>query len=191
MFVPKNEFTLINNVKNDVLLNVKALGQRIHFQFNPNKLLLVLVLLVFAKLVAATPREAIVNDVEWHKYYCADAKVVCASGKTWDDFTEEHNVNFHYNNPILKLLGTYAFTFGNDVYFAEEKVPMRIRMHEYRHVQQFERDGVFVFVVKYFYEYFSNLLSGMSENDAYENISYELDAQSAEDYTRPDQELAR
>jgi len=148
-------------------------------------------ILAIVVLVDITPRDKIENDVAWHSYYCADAFRLCETEKTWDDFSEEYGVTYHYNNPILKFLGNYAFTFGNDVYFSDSSISMEIRKHEYRHVQQYQRDGVLVLAIKYASEYIWGLMNGLSDLEAYNNISYEIDARDTEKYVSPEQELVR
>lgn len=63
-----------------------------------------------------------------------------------------------------------------------EDVSDRLRRHEEKHREQFARDGVVGFVIRYFSEYvWYRGFRRMSHHNAYVNISYEKEAIAAEE----------
>lgn len=56
----------------------------------------------------------------------------------------------------------------------------RIVRHEQKHVEQIKTIGVFKFYGFYLIEYVRNLLKFRNHKDAYENISFEIEARKAE-----------
>jgi len=91
-------------------------------------------------------------------------------------------LNEHYSHWLPKLLNVTGITIMNHIFYAIPKkdVSDKIRKHEAQHVNQYKEDGVIFFFLRYFYEYFKNRLKGQSRFEAYQNISYEVEARKAE-----------
>jgi hypothetical protein len=83
--------------------------------------------------------------------------------------------------PLL-MRGVVAITLGRWIYVAADAtLPIRFVRHELAHVRQINRLGLIRFYWRYVCEYLSNRRGGMSAADAYRNISFEIEAQAAED----------
>jgi hypothetical protein len=83
-----------------------------------------------------------------------------------------------YNSFIPKILQVDGVTIGKYIFvsYAKESVSEVLINHETIHYFQIKKDGILKFYCKYFKEYFSNRLKGMSHYKAYVNISYEKEA---------------
>lgn len=92
-----------------------------------------------------------------------------------------------YNHWLPKMLkDTVAITLYPFVLYAEGEgyvwSESTVVEHETVHVRQIRKLGVFRFYVTYWIEYFCNrYLLGMSEDDAYENVSFEKEAYATEE----------
>jgi hypothetical protein len=79
-----------------------------------------------------------------------------------------------------------AITRENDIYFAPGRYDPHSRAgialigHETAHVGQYAEYGDLGFVLKYGSEYLAGRLRGMSEKEAYEDISFEWKARAKE-----------
>lgn len=85
-----------------------------------------------------------------------------------------------YNSWIAQVLGVSAITLYPFVFFAGAKASAELMRHELRHIEQIETVGVWRFYVSYLLYYFAGRVMGMSADDAYENICWEVDARNAE-----------
>lgn len=85
--------------------------------------------------------------------------------------------------PFL-MKGVVAITLGRRIYVAAEVAEertIRFIRHELAHVRQINRLGLLRFYWRYFREYIANRRSGMTPSVAYRNISFEIEALSAEE----------
>ena len=90
---------------------------------------------------------------------------------------ERDNLKEHYNHWLPKLIRVNAVTLGQHVFYTEKKLEVsdRLRRHEKEHTKQYKRDGIAKFLLRYFYEYLKGRLKGMNHDEAYLNISYEIE----------------
>lgn len=75
----------------------------------------------------------------------------------------------------MKLMKFYGWTsFWNTIYYLDEESFKNYRLykHEMKHIEQMQKDGKFVFGVKYLY-FISTV--------GYENNPYEIEARKAEE----------
>ncbi len=75
---------------------------------------------------------------------------------------------------------TIAITLGRRVYVAAEHATEAVVRHELVHVRQAGELGMARFVVKYVAEYLRNRRQGMTHDEAYRAISFEVEAFAAE-----------
>ncbi|MBA5873202.1 MAG: DUF4157 domain-containing protein [Nitrospira sp. CR1.2] len=101
-------------------------------------------------------------------------------------------VDIHESLPSYARDNVVAITRGNDIYFAPGRYDPHSRAgialigHETAHVGQYAEYGDLGFVLKYGSEYLAGRLQGMSEKEAYENISFEWKARAKERQIRDD-----
>lgn len=95
---------------------------------------------------------------------------------------ENRAIKSIYNHWLPVLLGAGGVTIGHTIYYAKpkEQVPTWMIRHEMAHIEQYRRYGTVLFLILYFYEYLQNRKKGMNHNDAYMNISFEIEARKAE-----------
>ena len=80
-----------------------------------------------------------------------------------------------------------GITLGTRVFIEEEafgpnqELDLNLAVHEATHVVQYVRDGTFGFLTRYLWEYRKNLSQGMTQNQAYRAISYEVEAYTVGD----------
>ena len=86
-----------------------------------------------------------------------------------------------FRSRLAGLLGVEAIVLYPFILYRSDKIQIGLRRHEWQHVIQVRRDGVLKFYLKYLWEYVAGRLKGMSHHDAYENISYEIEARLAQD----------
>jgi len=84
---------------------------------------------------------------------------------------------------ILKLFNASAITFGKRIYFSKplnqnDTSTIFLIAHELVHVEQYKKNGVILFLLKYLRELIRNLIIHRSFITAYKNISFEEDAYS-------------
>jgi len=79
----------------------------------------------------------------------------------------------------FKLTGHNAFTFRNHI-FTMRPDDQRLIMHELVHVAQYKKYGTIDFLKQYFSEYKINKKSGLSKNESYRMISFEVAAREIE-----------
>ena len=84
------------------------------------------------------------------------------------------------SSKLAKLLRVEAITIYPTIYFRMTEPSDDLVVHEMVHIEQQKRDGLFKFVVRYFKEYLLGLKNGLSDYDAYRNISYEKEAFKAQ-----------
>jgi hypothetical protein len=87
-----------------------------------------------------------------------------------------------YSSWIPELLGVFAITLSNRIYFreAQKDVSTSLVRHELTHVNQIMKEGTVGFYGQYIYEYFKGRFSGLGHHKAYLNISYEIEARDNE-----------
>lgn len=90
-------------------------------------------------------------------------------------------VKHHYNHWLPKLIKANAVTIGNNIYYKQNVIPEWLVRHELKHVEQYRTRGVLGFLLVYLYEYLIGRIIGKSHQDAYEDISFEIEAREAED----------
>ncbi len=86
--------------------------------------------------------------------------------------TVKHKVASGLGLWLMKRTGTFGFTsLWGTIYYLDSNLihNKRLRAHEMTHIEQMERDGKFVFSVKYLW---NNLRYG------YENNPYEIEARA-------------
>lgn len=76
--------------------------------------------------------------------------------------------------------GTMAITLGRRVYIAAEHATEAVLRHELVHVRQVGELGLSRFLVKYVKEYIRNRRCGLSHDESYRAISFEVEAFAAE-----------
>jgi hypothetical protein len=91
-------------------------------------------------------------------------------------------VKYVFGSWLPPLLGASAVIIFNRIYFANNvgEVPEKLFAHEHAHVKQIDRLGVFTFYYLYFKEYVKGRLIGKKHWEAYNNISFEIEARKAE-----------
>ena len=72
-----------------------------------------------------------------------------------------------------------AFTFRNHI-FTTRPYDQRLIMHELVHVDQYKKIGTIKYLKQYFTEYRINKKSGLSKNESYRMISFEIQARLIE-----------
>lgn len=93
-------------------------------------------------------------------------------------------VKQHYNYRWLSWFGINAITIGNRIFYSCKEPPDWLRQHEFAHVKQFRRIapfgimpiGVILFYLRYWIEFVLGLICYRSVVDAYEKISFEIEA---------------
>ena len=93
-----------------------------------------------------------------------------------------------YKSKLAKTIGKlngykqFAITINQTTYYSvtKEKVNDRWKRHEDKHKEQYKEDGIVKFLCKYLYEYLKCRIKGLNHNQAYLNISYEIEAREAE-----------
>jgi hypothetical protein len=75
---------------------------------------------------------------------------------------------------------TIAITLGRRVYLSAEHASEAVLRHELVHVRQVAELGLVRFVVRYVAEYMRNRRRGMSHDESYRAISFEVEAFAAE-----------
>lgn len=86
-----------------------------------------------------------------------------------------------YNHWLPPRLGAAAVTIGYTIYYAEsfDYVPKNLRRHEFKHIEQIDNLGIFWFYHNYFLQYILGRLQGLNHWDAYEKITFEVEARAA------------
>lgn len=83
--------------------------------------------------------------------------------------------------------GVIAITLGRRIYLGRavaersQAYVERLMRHELAHVRQVNRHGVVLFLIRYVSEFLRLLWRYRSFNDAYSNISFEVEARAAEE----------
>jgi hypothetical protein len=62
------------------------------------------------------------------------------------------------------------------IFFREKNPSEDLVRHEEIHLMQYKKDGAIKFYSSYIYQYIKNLIRYKNHNDAYRNISYEVEA---------------
>lgn len=88
----------------------------------------------------------------------------------------------YYNCKFPNLIQASAVTIGNRIYYSfdELEVPRNIRIHERKHVEQYNKDGVLGFLLKYSFYYLLGRYRGLNHWQSYYDIPYEVEAFEAE-----------
>jgi hypothetical protein len=90
---------------------------------------------------------------------------------------------------LTRILGADAVTLGHRIFLsraASSEIERRtlsgarLLAHELAHVDQYARDGVIRFLLRYAVAYARGRRSGLAHRDAYAAIPYELEATRAE-----------
>lgn len=97
-----------------------------------------------------------------------------------DKIILEHN-NISLAGIILKLFNASAITFGNKIYFPKpidqnDPGTVYLIVHELVHVEQYKKNGMILFLLKYLNELIRNLITYRRFIPAYKNISFEKEA---------------
>lgn len=87
---------------------------------------------------------------------------------------------------ILKLFDASAITFGKRIYLSKslnQNDPSAILLiaHELAHVEQYKKNGMILFLLRYIGEFIRNLIIYKSFIIAYQRISFEEEAYNKED----------
>ncbi len=82
---------------------------------------------------------------------------------------------------LIVRRGVSGITLGRRIYVREDTADRRLLRHEFEHIRQIERLGMFNFYTRYLREYAVNRLRGMSRDEAYRRISLEIEAFAAEE----------
>ena len=93
-----------------------------------------------------------------------------------------------YQHWLPPKLGASAVTIGYTIFYADtfDNVSLKLRRHEYKHIEQIQNLGIFWFYINYFMQYITGRLQGLEHWDAYEKITFEVEAKNAESLrTRP------
>jgi hypothetical protein len=83
---------------------------------------------------------------------------------------------------MVALIRPVGITFGTlvclhpDYYQPDTADGLELIAHELTHVEQYRAVGYPIFTLRYGFEFLRNLLRGNSIHDAYENISFEVEA---------------
>lgn len=87
-----------------------------------------------------------------------------------------------YAHWLPKYLGASAVTLGYTIYYdsASCLVPHWLRRHEKMHINQVYELGIIRFYTQYLMEYLSGRLRGKGHWEAYNDISFEIQARAAE-----------
>lgn len=85
-------------------------------------------------------------------------------------------MKMRYNHIIPRLLKVGAITLYPWVLFAQKRPSNRLIKHELIHVYQVREKGWLRFYLSYLWEYLLGRLRGLSHDDAYHAISYEVEA---------------
>ena len=93
-------------------------------------------------------------------------------------------VDNHYNHWLPKLLNVNGVTIGHHIYYQRTNIPDWLRRHEETHVRQYQVYGIFGFLFIYFYEYLRGRLKGLSHFEAYQDITFEIEARHNETLRR-------
>lgn len=75
--------------------------------------------------------------------------------------------------------GRSGWTFGRWIFIKPNLAPdheTRLLRHERVHVEQYREHGIVGFLARYLSEYFVNLIKYRSHNEAYRQISFEIEA---------------
>ena len=79
----------------------------------------------------------------------------------------------YYHRGWVKLLGTTAVTFGNNIYTWKGSISEILMRHEEKHVEQYKRYGKVGFLARYLWGWVSN-------GFRYSKIPLEIEAREAE-----------
>lgn len=104
--------------------------------------------------------------------------------------------------PFIKSKNTlYAKVIGKTIYFSEPKEVVlkkyvdgsfkfkKLMRHELEHIYQMEREGTFVYLVKYGVKWFINMFKcAFRPHKSYLEISYEKEARAAESLEMTEEE---
>lgn len=82
--------------------------------------------------------------------------------------------------PLIKIFKVDAMVIYPFVLFSNKNPSQTLINHEQIHLNQIKKDGVLKFYFNYFKEYFIGRMKGMSHQEAYRNISYEVEAYNNE-----------
>lgn len=64
----------------------------------------------------------------------------------------------------------------------KQDISNKLRSHEEKHIEQYQRHGIPKFLAIYFYYYLKGRLKGKSHYQFYLNIPFEVEARHAEKY---------
>jgi hypothetical protein len=100
-------------------------------------------------------------------------------------------VHVHWVGPVPLPRGVAALTLGRLVLVAPGvTMSDRLIRHEHRHVEQYQRFGLFGFLLEYLSDYFKLRHRGLTHLHAYAAIRFEVEARSAENLNSPGHEQA-
>lgn len=85
-----------------------------------------------------------------------------------------------FNHWLPVLLKTDGVTLGNHIYYKSPNPPHQLKKHELKHVDQYSERGIAIFLFLYLVEYCIGRLRGLDHQQAYLNISFEVEARKAE-----------
>lgn len=87
-----------------------------------------------------------------------------------------------YSHWFPPILGATAVTIINTIFYeeAEDQISRRLRNHEMKHIEQIRELGVFGFYFQYLVQYLDGRRKGLGHWEAYEQITFEVEAREAE-----------
>lgn len=84
------------------------------------------------------------------------------------------------NCRFLKRFNINAIVLYPFVLYCDPTPGKRITSHERVHLEQIKKDGVVTFYVRYLFEYVRGRINGLTHDESYRSISYEVEAYSKE-----------
>jgi hypothetical protein len=95
---------------------------------------------------------------------------------------DEVEVKEYYEHWLPPILGAYAVTIGNSIYYQMQKhaIWTKLRKHEMKHVEQYNKYTVVGFLIIYLFWYVVGRLKGKDHHQAYLDIPFEIEARKAE-----------
>lgn len=85
-----------------------------------------------------------------------------------------------FNHWLPVILKTHGVTIGRTIFYINSNPPQVLRKHELKHVDQYEKRGIVKFLFLYIAEYCVGRFRGLNHQQAYLNISFEIEARKAE-----------
>ncbi|MBK9390495.1 MAG: hypothetical protein IPN68_09975 [Bacteroidetes bacterium] len=86
-----------------------------------------------------------------------------------------------YDHWLPRYLGVDGIVVYPFILFKWKTVPEAMLRHEWKHVEQVQKHGVFKFYISYLLYYLANRLAGHSHFQAYWKIPWEIEARDAEE----------